>query len=70
MQLFPSSESLGSIAVNIPGSLPQTRNENTFIIVIKDRDLKLTKFIPASRTIASYIAIFFVDQWIVSYGVP
>lgn len=53
--MFPTSDPLQILAVDIIGPLPKRKSCSQFIVLIKDRYSKLTEVIPTSRTAATAI---------------
>lgn len=69
-QLFPASEPLQFIAMDVLGPLPQTNHGNVFVLVMKDPYPKIIGAISTSKTTARHVANKFLDHWIVLYGIP
>jgi transposase InsO family protein len=70
IKLFPPSEPLEFVAMDILGPLPETKRGNRYLLVIVDRFTKLTRTVPLSTTVASEVARVFVEQWYCVYGPP
>lgn len=61
-QLFPAAGPLQSIAIDILGLLPETKNGNVFIIEMTDRYFKLRRPISTPKTTAMHVANLFFDH--------
>lgn len=70
MQLFPPSEPLESIVIDIIGSLTKTRQANRFSIVMTDRYSKLPRATPSAKMTAPNVDTVFVEHWIIPYEIP
>lgn len=70
LKLFPASEPLEYVAVDILGPLPKTEHGNRFLLVMTDRFSKLTRTVPLRSISAFTVAKAFCDQWVFVYGAP
>jgi RNase H-like domain found in reverse transcriptase/Integrase zinc binding domain/Integrase core domain len=70
LKLFPASEPLEYIAVDILGPLPKTEHGNQFLLVITDRFSKLTRTVPLRSISAFMVARYFCEQWVFVNGAP
>lgn len=70
MRLFPPSEPLESVAMDILGPLPKSKSGSQFILVITDRFSKLTQVVPLRRIKAYDVALAFVEEWVFKCGPP
>ena len=70
LKLFPASEPLDFVAMDILGPLPKTEHGNRFLLVISDRFSKLTRTVPLRTITALGVAKAFCDAWVFSYGPP
>ena len=70
MKLFPATNPLEYVAMDILGPLPRTKHGKRFILVVTDRFTKLTKT-ESLRTITSLsVAKAFCRIWVYNYGTP
>lgn len=70
LRLFPASEALADVCLDLLGPLPTTASGNRFLLVIVDRFSKLTRVAPIPRENAETVASAFCDTWVASYGPP
>ena len=70
LTLFPATEPLTDLSVDIFGPLPATKAGNRFILVITDRFSKLTKCVALRRITAISVASANIDAWVTCYGPP
>jgi transposase InsO family protein len=70
LKLFPAKGPLESVAMDILGPLPRTKDGNRFLLVIADRYTKVTRTVPLRNVTALSVARAFVDQWVYVYGPP
>ena len=70
LQLFPATEPLAEVAMDILGPLIATPRGNRFILVIVDRFTKLTQAIPLPSKSAYCIGRAFTTHWVFKYGIP
>jgi Integrase zinc binding domain len=59
LRLFPAKGPLESVAMDILGPLPRTKQGNRFLLVIADRFSKVTKSIPLRALTALSVARMF-----------
>lgn len=69
LQLFSPERPLEFVVMNILGPLPKTKTGNKFTVVITGRFPKLTRVISTRKTTATDVALFFVEDWVVTYGI-
>jgi hypothetical protein len=50
------------------GPLPETKNDNRFLLVIPDRFSKLTRTVPLRKLMAEEVSKAFVNEWYCLYG--
>lgn len=70
LTLFPASEPLTDLSIDIFGPIPATKSGNRFILVITDRFSKLTKCVALRHITAISVASALIDAWVTSYGPP
>ena len=70
MLLFPATNPLESVAIDILGPLPKSKRGFRFILVIADRFTKLTQVVPLRKITAYDVAVAFVEHWVFKYGPP
>lgn len=70
LQLLSVSGPLELFAIDILGALRRKNSGSTFFTVVTDRNLKFTRAIPTSRTMATNTVNLFLDRWIDPYGKP
>jgi len=70
LMLFPATEPLTGLSVDIFGHVPASKKGNRFILVITDRFAKLTKCVALQRISAMSVASAIIDAWVSAYGPP
>jgi IS30 family transposase len=70
LKLFPASEPLEYVSLDILGPLPKTEHGNRFLLVITDRFSKLTRTVPLRTISAFVVAQAFCEHWVFVYGPP
>jgi len=70
LTLFPGTEPLTDLSVDIFGHIPASKNGDRFILVITDRFAKLTKCVAFQRMTAMSVASAIIDAWLSAYGPP
>lgn len=70
LKVFPASDLLGFVLMDILAPLPETSNGNQFFLVVKDRQSKVTRAVPTCKTAAVHVASMLMDHWIILYGIP
>jgi len=68
--LFPDTELLTELFVDIFGPIPASQKGNRFILVITDRLAKLTKCVALRRITAMSVASAIIDAWVSAYRPP
>lgn len=69
LQVFPPSESLDFIAMDILDPLPRTRNGNQKVVVTTYWYVKLKRAIPTAKTTATYDTNVFFQNWVTPYSI-
>jgi len=64
LTLFPATEPLTDLSVDISGPIPATKAGNRFILVIPDHFSKLTKCVALRRITAISPASAMIDAWV------
>lgn len=64
------STPLSKIAMDIIGPLPETKNKNSYILVITDYFTKFVEAFPMRDQTAQTVADIVATEWICRYGVP
>jgi len=70
LTLFPATEPLKELSVDIFGPIPASKKGNRFILVITDRFAKLTKCVALRRITPVSVASAIIDAWVSAYGPP
>jgi len=70
LTLFPATEPLTDLSVDIFGRILATKAGIRFILVITDLFSKLTKCVALRRIIAISVASAIIDAWVACYGPP
>ena len=70
LQLIASNAPFQRIAIDILGPLPETENQNRYILIIGDYFTKWTEAFPMKNMEASTIAQILMNEFITRYGVP
>lgn len=70
MKLFPGTEPLESVAMDLLGPSKETAPENFFILVIANWFTKMTRRVPLRNTTAATVAAPFLKCWVYAYGAP
>jgi len=68
LTLFPATEPLTELSVDIFGPILASKKGNCFIFVITDRFAKLTKFAALRQITAMSVASAIIDAWVSAYG--
>jgi len=68
--LFPATEPLTDLSVDIFGPIPAAKAGNRFILVITDRFSQMTKCVALRRITAISVASAIIDAWVACYGPP
>jgi hypothetical protein len=70
LKLFPATEPLEFVSLDILGPLPKTEHGNIFLLVITDRFSKLTRTVPLRTISAFVVAKAFSEHLVFVYGPP
>jgi len=70
LKLFPASEPLKDLCIDILGPLTKTKSGNRFLVVTTDRFTKLTQVAALKRIDAYHVARAFTESWVFKYGPP
>ena len=70
LALFPATQPLRSVCIDILGPLPKTKAGMRFLLVITDRFTKLTAVVPLRKITSADVAKGFVEHWVYKYGPP
>jgi len=70
LRLFPPTEQLSAVCLDLLGPLPKTAMGNRYLLVMVDRFSKLTRVVALPRKDAETVAMVFCDTWVASYGPP
>jgi len=70
MRLFPATEPVEAVAIDLLGPLPLTPEGYEYFVVMCDRLSKLTRVVPLRDVTALDDLSAFIDVWIASYGIP
>jgi len=70
LTLFPATEPLTELSVDIFGPIPASKKGSRFILVITDRFAKLTKCVAVRQITAISVASAIIDAWVAAYGPP
>jgi hypothetical protein len=64
LKLFPATETLEFVAIDILGPLPESVHGNRYLLLITHRSSKLTRTIPMRMTTALAVAKAFCAHWV------
>ena len=70
LKLFPATEPLEYVAMDILGPLPKTEHGHRCLLVICDRFSKLTRTVPLRSISAVVVAKAICEHWLFVYGPP
>lgn len=70
MRLFPSTEPLTEVNVDILGPLPKSLSRNRYILVFTDRFSKVVRCVALRKITAVTVASALIEVWVASYGPP
>jgi hypothetical protein len=70
LKLFPASETLEYVEVDVLGPLPKTEHGNRFLLVMTGRFSKLTRTVPLRSISAFKVARAFCEKRVFVYGAP
>jgi len=70
LRLFPQTEPLSAVCLDLLGPLPKTAMGNRYLLVMMDRFSKLTRVVAIPREDAETVASTFCDTWVASYCPP
>jgi hypothetical protein len=68
--LFPASEPLEFVAIDLLGPLPKSPRGNQFLMVMCDRFSKLVRTVPLRSINSLAVAQAFCSRWVFVYGMP
>ena len=70
LHLFPPSEPLEYISIDVMGPLPTTSAGNKYLLVIVDRFSKLAAAVPLKKQDSDHTCSALLDRWFSYYGLP
>ena len=70
LRLFPATEPLSFVALDLLGPLPKSKSGHEHVLVITDRFTKFTRAIPLKSTTSQTVTDAFLQYWAYAYGVP
>jgi len=70
LTLFPATEPLTELSVDIFGPIPASKKGNRFILAITVRFAELHKCVALQRITAMSVASAIIDAWVSAYGLP
>jgi len=70
MTLFPATEKLTALSVDIFGPISAAKSGNRFILAITDHFSKLTKCVAWQRITAISVASAIIDAWVACHCPP
>ena len=70
LQLFPATEPLTSVCIDILGPFIRTARRKEYLLVITDRFSEMKKTVPLKGVSAAEVAKAFVNTWVFNYGPP
>ena len=70
MKLFPATDPLEFLAMDLLGPLPRTHQGNEYVLVITDLFTKLCRSVPLRNTKAVTVGTLFLYLWVYAYGAP
>jgi len=70
LTLFPATEHLTELSVDIFGPIPASKKKTRFVLVVTDLFAKLTKCVAFRRNTAMSVASAIIDAWVSAYGPP
>lgn len=70
LRIFPLRDHLQDITINILRPLLKTDNDNTKVVIIKDRYSKLTTAIRIRKGTQGFVSAAFINNWILPNGIP
>lgn len=70
MHLFPATEPISALAMDLLGPLPKTEEGNEYLLVICDRFTKLTRSVPVAAVTTMVVVSAFLNHWVALYGLP
>jgi len=69
MRLFPATEPVAALAIDLPGPLPRTPEGYEYILVLYIRFTKVTRAVLLKDISALDVLSAFLDTWVASYGI-
>jgi len=70
LTLFPATEHLTELSVDIFGPIPASKKKTRFVLVVTDLFAKPTKCVAFRRNTAMSVASAIIDAWVSAYGPP
>jgi len=70
LKLFPATDPLASLFMDLLGPLTETKTGNVFVLIIVDRFFKMVRAVPLSGITATDVSSAFCRDWISVYGPP
>jgi len=70
MRLLPATDPFASLAIDVLGPLPRSREGYEYILVICDRFTKVTRAAPLKDISVVDVLCAFLNTWVASYGIP
>lgn len=70
LHLFPATDPLKLVAMDILDSLPKSAKENLHVITTTGLYSKITKAAPTARIITNTVAEIIMNVWVTPYGKP
>jgi Integrase core domain len=70
LKLFPPSQPLEFISLDILGPLPVTKSGNKYLVVFGDRYSKAMRVVAVPNITTETLARAFVLDWVAVYGIP
>lgn len=70
MRLFPATEPLTEVNVDILGPLPVSLTRNKYVLAFTDRFSKVVRCVALKKVTAVTVASALVEVWVASYGPP
>ena len=68
LKLFPATDPLASLSMDLLGPLTETKPGNVFLLIIVDRFSQLVRAVPLAGITATDVSSAFCRDWISVYG--